>query len=194
MVQKPVEWRRFEPVELPEQRRPPLKPIALEPPPPEVDVLLLMRAFERALRDNERLHAKCAALRAEAHRRAEPAPQPEKSPPPAPPEPADEDGDPMARAMRRLRADVERILEQHDSAGAKPAHDYATAARCGAAAAAAQPAAESEPAVSALEYLARVVAEWVWTEPTAPQVRLVKDALCARGIREVLADVGRTRP
>jgi hypothetical protein len=191
MVQKPVEWRRFEPVELPEQRRPSLKPILLEPPASEVDAFLLMRVFERALQDNDRLQAECASLRTELRRRAEAPLQPESPAAPAPSESTSDEGDPMARAMRRLRADVERILERHDAAAGKAAQESTSRVETGAAGPA---AAEHESALSALEYLARIVAEWIWAEPTPPQVRLVKDALCARGIREVLTDVGRVRP
>lgn len=176
MLEKPLEWRRFEPVELEGEvvrvGSRAMGPRFAEPNP-------MVREFERVLRDNERLQNENVCLRAELLKYA------------ATPDVAREREQQLARLQEDLdasRAQVERLQAEITAlkdfrqqtppapisiAAAQPEHPETSAV-----------ATSPSPTVAgaAEADVAEVVASYLFAEPTAPQLRLVSDALRARGV------------
>lgn len=186
MAGKPVEWRRFEPLEL-EEKAPVLVPSTTDAPPqsaPPHDFLSLLRAFERALRENERLRNECSELRSKA-----------KS---AEMKNAKSGGNGGAtfRAEERLRRAQANIRELREKAlgiqseihGRVPESRADIEVAAPAASGEEESASDSPPnrADAKLRQIAQVAAAWVFAAPTEQNVRLVEDALRGRGIDALL--------
>ncbi|MDZ4861406.1 MAG: hypothetical protein SGI88_20735 [Candidatus Hydrogenedentes bacterium] len=158
MVEKPAEWRRFEPVELE-------GPVAHAVSKGSGQLLyenpaLALREFERLLRENERLHSECAGLRAQAAKSDNESVR------------FREDLDAARTELGRLQTEVEglRATVQTTAIPLPPPADVALT-MTGAVTTTSQRGA------------AQVVAGYLFANPNERQVRLVDDALRARGIR-----------
>jgi hypothetical protein len=160
MLEKPLEWRRFERVELEGEvaraaSRPPV--VSSVPPTPS-----LLQEFERVLRENERLQMEVTALRGESGR----------------------NGSETAKFRNELRtARIElRQIEGEPSTPERdagyPAHELVKSND--------KHNTSPESREKDLLEVARLVAGYLFPEPTDLNVRLVKDAMRARGIEEFL--------
>lgn len=187
MAGKPVEWRRFEPLEL-QEKVPVFVPSASDAPsqsaaPPQ-DFVSLLRAFERALRENERLRKECAELRSMAKSAKEKTAK------------VGGNGGGEFRAEERLRRAQANIRELREKALGIQSEisGRAPAARAEIEVEAPVPQGEEEPAGdlppscadARLRRIAQAAAAWVFAAPTEQNVRLVEDALRGRGIDALL--------
>ncbi|HRK35835.1 MAG TPA: hypothetical protein PLJ47_14655 [Candidatus Hydrogenedentes bacterium] len=154
MLEKPAEWRRFEPVEL-EGSIGRATSRAMAPVLHE-STSSLVREFERVLRENERLKSECAELRTHAAKSGNETVR------------FQEDLDAARSELARLQANLE-----DQRASARETTDLPPA-----------PENVSMPAnpSNALRQTAEVVAGYLFSDPTGPQIRLVEDALRARGL------------
>lgn len=158
LQQKPIEWRRFERVQLEGEvaKGTSARPATPLPPSPATHTPAtaapsLLHEFERVLRENERLRLELSKLQEKA---VENKNETRNS----------------REEQRRKRPEIAILPE------AEPVRD--------------DPRAELKPdepmmpaaAVQSDESLAKVVASYIFEEPTEQNIRLVADALRARGI------------
>lgn len=153
MLEKPIEWRRFERVELEGQvaRTAPRNPVL--PSVPATPSLL--QEFERVLRENERLRLEVSTLRAEKGRNGSGT---EK----------------FREELKSAKAELARIEEPVVEPSQPHVADSLDTVS--------QADAQSERETSQAD-LAAVVAEYIFSKPTKGNIKLVADALRARGVR-----------
>ena len=184
MANKPIEWRRFEPVELagPRER------IVWQPTDPRgTDTVSVLREFERILRENERLRIESSSVRVDV------------------PRPSNGHGNGNShgnsagngnghgngarerdKRLARVQEDLEAARNQVTQLQAemsalqhphvvpfRPAPDSPAAANAGA---------PTESNASTARKAAEVVASYLFDDPSEPQIRLVEDALRSRGL------------
>lgn len=150
MIEKPIEWRRFEPVELEGEvartasRRPAIQPAPSAPS--------LLKEFERVLRENERLQLEISSLRAATAKNG--------------------NGTNKYRdELESARAELARIEGGDETAPVVSSDIRPT------------PSPASNVDTVPVGKIAEVVAGYIFANPTDPHIRLVSDALKARGIR-----------
>lgn len=160
MVEKPIEWRRFERVELEGEvahaapRATGVSPVSSPPS--------LLKEFERVLRENERLHLEVSTLRAEAART----------------------GNGAAKYRAELESAREELAQLEGDATSAPVGTPETPSAAHTSASAEQAAG---PSTDGLAAVAGVVAGYLFTNPTGANVRLVQDALLNRGVGSIIS-------
>ena len=156
MIEKPIEWRRFERVELEgDVARTAPRATGVTPATPTPPSLL--REFERVLRENERLQIEVSTLRAEVER---------------------SNGRPQ-----KIREELEHARAELDRLDSGPASiPFPSADAPSDASKPRETTSEDSEVATQPENVARVVAGYIFPDPTEAHVRLVTDALRARGI------------
>lgn len=157
--QKPIEWRRFERIQLEGEvakgasaRPAPSLPPSPSAYPPAKNAPSLLHEFERVLRENERLRLELSTLREKYS------------------ENNGETGN-NRDEQRRNRPGI-ALLSGGDSDHKEPSADLTPDASM-----------VTAPVARPAESIAQVVAGYVFDKPTGRNIRLVADALRARGIR-----------
>ena len=161
LQQKPIEWRRFERVQLEGEvakpataHSPNLPPAAAAPAPahtPAATTPSLLHEFERVLRENERLRMELSKMRDRAAGNSSGTRKQREEP-------------------RRGRPDISILSSDHELQSAAMAEEV-------------QPDFHEAPApATPKESLAQVVAGYIFDKPTEQNVRLIADALRGRGI------------
>jgi hypothetical protein len=183
MAGKPIEWRRFEPLEL-EEKAPVFIPSASDALPQQ-DFMSLLRAFERALRENERLRRECAELRNNAK-----AAEKRKT------TSSGGNGERDFRAEERLQRSQAIIRELREKALEiqSESRDQGPGTRADMQVEGPETPADEEttnviPAYGddvKLRRIAEVAAAWLFASPNEQNVRLVEDALRGRGVDSLL--------
>ena len=155
MLEKPLEWRRFERVELEgEVARiaPRISSASSVSPTPS-----LLQEFERILRENERLQIEIATLREEAARNDSGTHRYREELKSARVELAQLEGDPKALQPTRV-SDPHTRTDHQEGAPIVPAE------------------------TNTLSNVAAIIAGYIFADPSDMNVRLVADALRARGL------------
>ena len=158
MVEKPIEWRRFERVELEGQvaHAASSGTVVSQPSSPPS----LLHEFERVLRENERLHLEIATLRAEAARNGSGTSK-------------------YREELESARIELDRIEGDSDAQPVnQPGPAPVSAVKNN------RDVAENSQTV-AQPSIATVIAGYIFANPTDQNIRLVQDALRARGLGEV---------
>lgn len=162
LQQKPIEWRRFERVQLEGEVAKPaashpssLPPAATTPKPthtPATTAPSLLHEFERVLRENERLRMDLSKLREKIAGNSGGTPDRRKE-------------------QRRGRPDISILASDHELQAAALAQETKADIP------------EAPVPAAPKESIAQVVAGYIFDKPTEQNIRLVTDALQARGIK-----------
>jgi regulator of replication initiation timing len=160
LQQKPIEWRRFERVQLegdvakPATSQPSnLPPAAATPKPahsPAAAAPSLLHEFERVLRENERLRMDLSKLREKLA--------------------GNSNGTPDRRKEQRRSPDISILASDHELLAAALMEEEKAETP------------EARTPAAPKESVAQVVAGYIFDKPTEQQIRLISDALRGRGI------------
>jgi len=160
MIEKPIEWRRFERVELEGEvartapRTANVSPVSTPPS--------LLHEFERVLRENERLQLEIARLRGEAAKSAGRTPR------------FREELESAGLELARMEGTPNAPQSAPAAVPAAPAHDDT-----------AEQGATSE--FLPIADIARIVAGYIFSIPSPARIRLVEDALRGSGFASRIA-------